>query len=176
MSAPVPDGYRIRPATEADLPSLDAIRTSLASGPAGSTEPHEGAGTMLPLAVLDLCRAAGTLWSATDARGDPVGFLAASDLDGSLCVLDLHVMRGHRRRGLGSALLRVAIDHARWAFYPALSLITDRSLPWGGPFCARFGFVALRSDALSPGLGAKLAAEIARGHDPARRCAMAKRL
>ena len=70
--------------------------------------------------------------------------------------------------------MAAAIDHARWAFHPAVVLTTYRDVPWNKPFYARHGFVELRRDALPAGLAAKLQAEAARGHDPARRCAMAK--
>lgn len=168
--------YRIRDAGEADLTHLAAVERSAAGLFVEMDNGFRGEDTTLPLAVLDLCRAAGTLWIAADREDAPVGFLAATEIDSSLFVLEMSVACEHQRRGLGRALLEKAIDHARWAHLPAVSLTTDREIPWNRPFHASLGFVTLDSDRASPGLRARREAEIAAGHDPARRCIMAKLL
>lgn len=165
MTPRLPAGFRIQPAGKADLPALAALE---------SAPGREGGG--LPLAALDLCRAAGTLWAGLDQEGRPVAHLAAGEADGSLLILGLGVHPAQRRRGLGGALLAAALDHARWAFYPAASVVAERPPAEEGRFLAAHGFLLLRSDALSPALGHHLAARIAAGGDPERLCAMAKRL
>jgi len=127
----------------------------------------------MDVGVLAVLAAAGALWIAEQGT-EPAGFIALTELDGAPFVLELSVARPHQGLGLGGALLAAAVDHARWTFQPAIALTTYRDVPWNKPFYARRGFVELRTDALGPGLAAKLAAEAARGHDPARRCAMAK--
>ena len=169
-------GYRIRDAGEADLTHLAAVERSAAGLFVEMDNGYRGEDETLPLAVLDLCRAAGTLWIAAAPDDAPVGFLAATEIDSSLFVLEMSVAREHQRKGLGRALLEKAIDHARWAHLPAVSLTTDREIPWNRPFYASLGFVTLDSDRASPGLLARREAEIAEGHDPARRCIMAKLL
>jgi GNAT superfamily N-acetyltransferase len=169
-------GYRIRDAFATDLMHLSAVERSAAGLFSGADDGYRREDASLPLAVLDLCRAAGTLWIAADIEDTPVGFLAASEIDMSLFVLEMSVARDHQRRGLGRALLERAIDHARWTYLPAVSLTTDREIPWNRPFYARLGFVTLDSSRASPGLRARLDAEIAFGHDPGRRCIMAKLL
>jgi len=169
-------GYRIRDCLEADLIHLGAVERSAATLFEGHGSRYRRIDSTLPLAVLDLCRAAGSLWIAADADDAPAGFLAASEIDGFLVVLAMNVGRKHQRRGLGRALLEKAVDHARWAYLPAVVLTTDREIPWNGPFLARHGFVALDSGRASPGLRAVLASEIVAGHDAARRCIMAKLL
>jgi GNAT superfamily N-acetyltransferase len=169
-------GYRIRDCVEADLVHLGAVQRSAATLFQGVDNGYRGEGGTVSLAVLDLCRAAGSLWIASDSGDNPVGFLAASEIDGSLVILEMSVAREHQRLGLGRALLGKAIDHARWAYLPAVALTTDREIPWNGPFYARHGFVLLDSRRASPGLRALLASEIAAGHDAARRCIMAKLL
>ena len=166
---------RIRPARADDLPRLAAIEHSAAVPGEAGLAPG-GRRDATPLAVLDLVHAAGTLWVAADATDQPVGLLAAGEVDGALHVVALAVARDHQRRGLGSALLDGAIDHARWAYHPAVSLTATRDLPWSGRLLAKRGFLALRTPDLSPGLAAALRADLARGHDPTRRIAMAKRL
>lgn len=172
----VPTGYRLRDAREDDLPCLTAIERSAATVLVGVDTGYTGEDATLPLAISDLCRAAGTLWVAVEAGDAPIGFLAATEIDSSLFILELSVAREHQCRGLGRALLEKAISHARWAYLPAVSLITDREIPWNRPFYARSGFVTLDSARVSPGLRAKLEAEIASGHDADRRCVMAKLL
>lgn len=155
---PLAAGYGARPAAEADLAALAAIP--------GRT----------PLAALDLCRAAGTLWTGLAGGGRPVAYLAAGEADSSLLVLAVEVLPEHRGRGLGTALLGLALERARWAFYPAASTVTEREAPGQGPFFAAHGFLRLRPEALSPDLRARLDAALAGGGDPGRLCAMAKRL
>ncbi len=172
----LPDGYRVRPSRAAELdrlPEVERQADAVYFAALGIEDPKL---PPLDLAVFDLCHAAGTLWVAADRGDEPVGFAAATDLDGALFVIEMDVVPAHQGRGLGRALIEAAIDHARWAFYPAVALTTDRYIPFNAPFYARLGFVELRREDLSPGLRAVLAREAAVGFDPARRIAMAKRL
>lgn len=176
MTADVPAGYRLRDARTDDLQHLPAVEQSAATIYFGVETGYVGDGATLALDILDLCRAAGTLWVAVEAGDVPVGFLAATEIDSSLFILELSVARAHQCKGLGRALLEKAINHARWAYLPAVSLITDREIPWNRPFYNRCGFVTLDSTRVSAGIRTKLDAEIASGHDADRRCVMAKLL
>lgn len=174
--SPPPSPYRIRPARGAELPDLQRIEEQAGEVWGAALGRSAIPFGVSPLAALDLCRVEGTLWVAADADDRPVGFLAAGDLDGVLYIHELNVAPKHQQRGLGTALLLAAIDHARFLFHPAVALTTDGHISFNAPFYARHGFVTLRPEDLSPGLKAKLASEAERGHDPARRVAMAKRL
>ena len=156
------------------MPLLPAVEDSAARIFEGVDSGYRGEMTATPPEALDLCRQAGTLWIAADRDDAPLGFLAAGDLDGYLYVHEISVAAAHQRRGLGLALMAAAIDFGRWAFIPAVILTTDRHLPWNKPFYSRLGFVELQREGLPPGLAQVLAKEEAAGHDPARRCAMAK--
>ncbi len=167
--------YRVRPASPADLPALPALDASAdrildeAPVPLPSDAPSPGA--------LAEAHAAGLLWVATAPGGDePVGYAAAGSVEEGLFLGRLAVARAHQRRGVGATLLAAVVDRARWAYEPAVLLITDRDLPWNGPFYARYGFMALSPDRLPPGLATALALDRARHADPGRRIAMAKRL
>ncbi len=168
------DAPRIRQARPHDLPALPGIKTAAARAfgdlRSGVTPRRVSVEAMAILAEE------GTLWIAADAEDAPVGFAAATMLDGTLFIADIHVSPAHQRQGAGRALLRAVVDYGRWAFHPAVTLLTDRLVPWNAPFYASEGFVMLDGARLPPDLAAKLAGDIARGHDPARRCAMAKRL
>jgi ribosomal protein S18 acetylase RimI-like enzyme len=91
-----------------------------------------------------------------DLRGAPVGQAAATELDGALHLLALRVAPEHRGRGLGGRLLDAVIDHGRWAFHPAVTAVARRDGP-AAALLARRGFMALRADALPPGLAARIA-------------------
>lgn len=133
------------------------------------------AGTV-PAGLLEQARRAGLLWVAADGHDRPRGFLAARPLDGALFVVELSVAADRQRQGLGSALLQAALEHAARVGYRQVILTTFRDVPWNAPFYARRGFVELDEAALGPGLAAQLVAEVAFGHDPRRRCAMARTL
>ncbi|MDF1585614.1 GNAT family N-acetyltransferase [Marinimicrococcus flavescens] len=165
---------RIRPARAGDLERLPDVERSAAErfGEVGLGWVAE-AGT-LPAYVLRTALGRGTLWVAPDRGDSPAGFLAACELDGALFVIELSVAREHQGRGLGSALLDQAVAHAARAGMAAVTLTTFRDVPWNAPFYARRGFVELDPAALGPGLRARLAAEVAAGHEPGRRCAMAR--
>lgn len=52
----------------------------------------------------------------------------------------LAVLPSHHRRGIGTALVRSAMEEARWAGFDRMSLCTYRDVPWNGPFYAGLGF------------------------------------
>ena len=70
-------------------------------------------------------------------------------------------------------MLQAVVDHASAArIYRAVTLTTDRELPWNGPFYRRSGFVEVPAEQQGPQLRAQLRHEADAGFDPARRCAM----
>jgi GNAT superfamily N-acetyltransferase len=170
------DGYAIRLGREADLASLAGVERS------ASVTYFEALGSpsdlpeVLPPDVIEASHAAGLLWVAADRQDAPVGFLAAQAIDGSLFVKEISVAREHQRVGLGRQLLQVAEDHAREASYGALALITDRFIPFNGPFYEKLGFREVSVERASPGFTTLFAQEIAGGFDPRRRILMMKPL
>ncbi len=130
---------------------------------------------MDPAVLAGLCRE-GTLWVAADERDEPVGFLAAHELDGHFYVAELSVSGSHQRQGIGARLVEASIEHGRRAGFDAITLMTYRDLSWNGPFYARFGFVEIDAGETGPGHREKLREDAEFGHDPARRCIMVRRL
>ena len=177
MSPPPPvtaSDIRIRLATEADIPALQAVERDAA-------EVFHEADYWAP--VLETVRtpldhaqgiAGGHSWVAVDDAGAPIGFALGSIVDGHLHLFEMSVARAHQGQGLGARLLGVVIDHARWRFDPCVTLTTDRFVPWNTPFYARHGFIALDSARLSHELAAVFQAEIASGFGPERWIVMAK--
>ncbi|MEJ2858333.1 MULTISPECIES: GNAT family N-acetyltransferase [unclassified Saccharothrix] len=151
----------LRPARPDELPLLQAIE--IASG-----EPFRAIGMPeiadddpMPLEALRHAH----VWVAADP--EPVAWVAAVEVDGRAHVEQISVHPDAARRGIGAALL----DHVEtWATgrgLAGLTLTTFREVPWNAPYYERLGFREVT--ALSPGLAEVVAAEAARGLDPATR-------
>lgn len=75
----------------------------------------------------------------------------------------LSVLPTYHRRGIGTTLVRAAMEEARWGGYDRMSLSTYRDVPWNGPFYAALGFVEV--ERLEPFQADIRAQEIAMGLD-----------
>ncbi|MBB3017491.1 GNAT superfamily N-acetyltransferase [Microvirga lupini] len=170
------DRYLIRPARPCDLPALADVERSAAVTYFAALGSSRGIADTTPPAMLEKCHAAGLLWVAADPQDAPVGFLAAQAIDGALFVKEMSVAREHQRAGLGRQLMRAAEDHAQETGYAAVTLTTDRLIPFNGPFYATLGFAEVPVAEASPGLRRIIAEEIAGGFDPERRIVMIKPL
>ncbi|MGO4571145.1 GNAT family N-acetyltransferase [Microvirga sp. 2TAF3] len=166
----------IRIARTEDLDKLAPIERSAASmfRDVGLVWLAEG-DTMDPAVLAALCRD-GTLWAAVDGEDEPVGFLAAHALDDAFYIAEISVARSHQWQGIGVRLIAAATDHARAAGFGTMTLTTYRDLPWNGPFYAKLGFMEVDPAEAEPGHVGKLRAEAEAGHDPSRRCIMARNL
>ncbi|GAA2163411.1 GNAT family N-acetyltransferase [Pedococcus bigeumensis] len=71
----------------------------------------------------------------------PVGYAHVLDLDGHFHLEQLDVMAGHRRRGIGGALVRAVCREAASRGAREVTLTTFADVPWNAPFYARLGFV-----------------------------------
>ncbi|HEX2552487.1 MAG TPA: GNAT family N-acetyltransferase [Microvirga sp.] len=165
---------RIRPAVEGDVPALQHLERDAAElfREWGIWSPaHAGVRSARDHAAG---RTGGHSWVALDEAGIPCGFALCCLADGHLHLLELAVARSRQGGGIGTALLAVAIDHARWRFDPCITLTTDRLLPWNAPFYARHGFVALEGARLTGDLATLLDDDFATGFEPDRWIAMAK--
>ncbi|WP_414470882.1 GNAT family N-acetyltransferase [Microvirga sp. M2] len=171
----------IRRARESDLPKLGPVERSAASVFRNVGLDWLADGETMDLAALaDLCRNA-TLWIAAERtartqRDEPVGFLAAHEMDGCFYIAEVSVAPSHQRQGLGARLIGAAVAHAKRSGFSTVTLTTYRDLGWNGPFYARLGFAEIEPGETGAGHAAKLRAEAEAGHDPARRCLMALRL
>ena len=116
--------------------------------------------------------ALGLVWVAVDEDDHPVG-MVGGEVDGtSLYIHELDVSAPHQGRGLGRALLAVAVEAARERGLTDLTLTTFRDVAWNAPFYERHGFRILEPADIPPRLVGMLQAEIARGLPGERRCAM----
>lgn len=163
----------VRLAHSEDVSELAAVERSAASVFRNVGLDWLADGGTMDLALLTALCHDGTLWVAADEVDEPVGFLAAHDLDGQLHIAEISIARFHQRQGLGARLIAAAVDHARAARFGAVTLTTYRDLPWNGPYYARLGFSEVDPREAGPGHLKKLQAEAEAGHDPSRRCIMA---
>jgi len=115
---------------------------------------------------------AGTTWVAVDDDDRPVGFAACGVKPDGLVVYQLSVMRAAQKRGLGTALMRTAIDWARSHGHSRVMLTTFIDVIFNAPFYEGLGFVTLEQAHLPPSLAHMLAHEAEQGHDPTKRVAM----
>jgi GNAT superfamily N-acetyltransferase len=169
--------YTIRPGAERDLTALPPIE--LAAAQLFAAYGWEGEQVLEDVFSVDDHRAylyAGRLWVAVDEQDQPVGFAVASEVDGHAHLDEIDVHPDHGRRGIGRALVEHVCAWAQGAGYPAISLTTERDIPWNAPFYATLGFVILAPDDLTAGLRAILAKEATWAPDPATRVAMLRAL
>jgi GNAT superfamily N-acetyltransferase len=112
-----------------------------------------------PQEVLEEAHAAGRLWVVVSETDAPVGFAAASVIDGTAHLDELDVHPSYGRRGLGTALVETVCRWARLSGFPAITLSTLRDIPWNAPFYERLGFRILTSEELTSGLEALIEME-----------------
>jgi predicted N-acetyltransferase YhbS len=167
---------QIRAARPEDIPKLAPIERSAASLFRETNLARLAEAETLPAASLaDFCRN-GSLWVAVTDDDEPVGFLAAHELDEAFFIAEVSVTISHQRRGIGTHLIGIATEHAHAAGFKVVTLTTYRDLAWNGPFYVRLGFSEINAEDAGPGHSRKICEEAKAGHDPSRRCVMAKRL
>ena len=114
--------------------------------------------------------------TSTEGSDRPVGFAVASDEGPFFYLHELSVDPAHMRRGIGTALLRAVVDHARWAFHTTLALDTFRTVPFNAPFYAKRGFFEVERDAVPEPLATLAERNRPLGVHPAARVTMVRRL
>jgi 4-diphosphocytidyl-2-C-methyl-D-erythritol kinase len=161
-------GYSICSARAEHIPALPAIELVAAQRLRGQSVLAE---TTDEQPFADVARD-GRLWVAS--RGNtPVGFASVKMLADDLPHLqEVDVDPSHRRRGLGTALVRVVCDWATVSGYVMLTLTTFRAVPWNLAFYARLGFVEIPCETLRPELAGVVSEEKRRGLDPHTRAVM----
>lgn len=155
---------RIRPATLADLPALQAIER-------GAGEPFHALGMAAiaddeppALELLADYQQAGRALVAADDDG-PAAYLIWDVVDGAAHIEQVSVHPRAARRGTGRALIDHVATTAESAGLTALTLTTFTHVPWNAPYYARLGFRPLPEAELTPGLRKIRAAEAEHGLD-----------
>jgi GNAT superfamily N-acetyltransferase len=99
----------------------------------------------------------GTTLVALDDYGQAVGFVALGRIDALAYVEQISVRVRHARRGIGTALLRLAWDMLIWRGETELWLTTYAHLSWNRPFYERNGFAPVPESECGPGILRELA-------------------
>lgn len=171
MSKPdLPDGVTIRSANARDAEIMPIVEQSagvlfatlpdlawLADGENRSGETYR--------ALID----GGWCWIA-ESGGEACAFLAAEPIGDSLHIWEIGVARDFQRQGIGTALMRTAIDRATDRGLRWVTLTTFADVAWNAPAYERMGF--RRLVAITPELQAIFDRETANGLPTDRRCAM----
>jgi len=113
----------------------------------------------------------GRLWVAL-CEDKPVGFAAASVIDGAGYLDELDVMPEFCRQGIGTKLVSMVIDWARAQQFSCLTLVTFRHLAWNAPFYEQLEFRTMEATEHGPELADLIREEHRVGLDGAKRVAM----
>ncbi|WP_155947731.1 GNAT family N-acetyltransferase [Rhizobium sp. 2MFCol3.1] len=149
--------------TEIELDAFATLAEALGISDAAQALPHD---------VLRKALEAGLLIVAADSDDRPVGFLAAEEIHDTLYVIELDVSRDWQRKGVGRRLMSHAVEMAKTRRLSALTLTTDRHVPFNAPFYQSIGFQTVGGQDMPPFLWAKIDDEVSNGMDPERRVAM----
>jgi GNAT superfamily N-acetyltransferase len=140
--------YTIRLARPEDVPSLAEIEDAAAEIFRDTPVAGDYLDAAQPIEKYFDAQRAAMLWVAVAPGGGIAGFALARLIDDEPHLEELDVHPEHGRRGIGAALVRVAIEWARGRGARGLTLSTFRDIPWNGPFYATFGFRALDTASL----------------------------
>jgi GNAT superfamily N-acetyltransferase len=160
----------IRLATAADVSALGPIEAAAQQRFRGTDLAAMADSDTLDPSVPQTALENRLLW--VSGAGAPTGFLAARIIDDSLFITEVSVHPSCQGQRLGAALIDQAAQEAHERGLSALTLITDRLIPWNAPYYARLGFAELAPADLSPGLAQALADDHNAVITPARRCVM----
>ncbi|PST63782.1 N-acetyltransferase [Rhizobium sp. SEMIA4064] len=166
------DAYTIRLARSTDLDFLAEIEID-AFATLGRALGREDEGRTVPRQTLEMSLDARLLFVAVDHLDHPFAFVASSELDGAIYVLEIDVMRRWQQKGVGRRLMQTVIETARQRGASGVTLTTDRFVPFNAPFYVSLGLRVLDEGEMPAGLLETLKFEIDHGADPDRRVAMA---
>jgi len=164
--------FAIRAAVAADAAFLPAIEQS--AGELFATLPDLAWLATGENRSVDFYRASidsGWCWIA-EQDGRLCAFLAGDQTGDCLHVHELGVARPAQRRGIGTALMRTAIDAANIEGLRGVTLTTFADVAWNAPAYERIGFRRLAANEIGPDLRAIFEREAKAGLPMDRRCAM----
>ncbi|KAM3072349.1 hypothetical protein ACMFMG_009158 [Clarireedia jacksonii] len=161
--------HNIREARHEDVPSLADVERSAAEL-FSSFNVDVGDSVVDPL-LLSAMVDQHHLWVAVDSQDMPVGFVGGVTLDGQFHITEVSVAKSHQRRGIGTALMERMTADVKREGYSAISLTTNKVVPWNYPWYQRIGYFELELSDIGPEL-ATLIKEESLHHDQDSRCAM----
>jgi GNAT superfamily N-acetyltransferase len=176
LRTPLPPGYSLRPRREADDDALLGIENRAAqlfrAHGYGAVSDHP----FPDVASIRSLFSIGETVLATDRDHRPAAFIVTARLGRYLHIHELSVDPDHGRKGLGSALVRVAIAAAEGQLLSGVSLTTFRDVPFNAPFYEKLGFLAVDPADADPSLAARLEIERPEGVPSSSRVLMVRTL
>jgi len=153
----------IRLARSDDLPLLGPLEDRAAQRFRESPHPH-----CVDMAHFDLSRltelsGGGSVWVASGASGEPIGFVIAEERGDDAYVHEIDVEQAYGGRGVGRALLRRVAEWAQARELRTVLLSTFNDVPWNAPFYQRLGFAIVPLAAYTPDMRAQRQSDIAAG-------------
>lgn len=169
-------GLRLRLAVEADIPWLQAIERDADTrfGEGGEVIPEEHARRAIARGQITVAEV------ELEGEGEVVGWVYLGVLAGDPgepeepCIGQISVRVSYGRQGIGTALLKGAIEAARESGARSVVLNTYRDHPWNAPWYARHGFIEVPEASWSRAMRQVTAAQVAAGLDWSRRLHMRK--
>ena len=165
----------IRLAEPNDIPRITEIEISASQKFLTLENAPLCANCTVPTEQLETACSQNLLWVIED-EAEPAGFLCAFEIDCCLHIEELSVSMDHQGKGLGKELLNHVMNFARVRRYSAITLTTDKDIPWNGPFYQRMGFRILAEQEKLPKVYAVLEEDHSKYHDPETRVAMIYKL
>lgn len=156
-------GYAIMLAQSHHLPLLNAIELAAAKIFPDDYLPEHILSDKLPMDVLLAAQAQGLLWVAVDAGGSPVGYVLVQAVDGLALLAQVDVHPDHGRQGLGTALIRQAMQAMPERGFAECYLTTFSDIAWNAPFYTKLGFGVVDEADMPQAIAAILREERERG-------------
>lgn len=153
-------GFRIRPLGESDYALIPDLETE--ADRLYATVPELAGYLFEANASPDILKSAYPPGSGliAEIEGDVVAFAVFRPIDDALYLGQISVHPACQQRGIGKALLKGVLDHARRAGFPAVSLLTFAAVPFNGPWYRRAGFVPFPVSAQGEGFKKLATSEI----------------
>lgn len=168
-------GFSLRPARHDEVDVLLAIERAADARFAEVGHPELASGPERPSDAVRRAIDSGRITVAV-VEGAPVGFVIRATHDGRACIAQLSVLASHGRRGVGGALLELAVAAFRAEGHATVVLFTQSDVPWNGPWYERHGFSVVPEAAWTPAMRAEIASQVAEGLDRATRVPMLRSL
>ncbi|HNR76974.1 MAG TPA: GNAT family N-acetyltransferase, partial [Parvularculaceae bacterium] len=172
----VTEGFRLRPATTADIEPMRALERRAAQKFREVGYDFCADGPVREAAEHQRVMTEGQTLIAESPAGAAAGFAMFEPLDGAVHLVEIDVDPDFQNRGVARALIAAGEDWARDGGFDEMTLTTYRDVPWNAPFYRRLGFVAFDPEPARKGLLKTIEQEAAWGFAFAPRTPMRKRL
>ncbi|KAF7947948.1 hypothetical protein EAE96_009018 [Botrytis aclada] len=168
-----PRHHTIREARHGDIPLLADVERSAAKPFTCFNVPVDD--SVLDSSLLTSMLKDHHLWVAVDGEDNPVGFLGGFKVDDNFHVAEVSVNKDNQRQGIGNSLMYRIMKDVKEEGFQAITLTTNKLLPFNRPWYQNLGYVQLEAKDISNEL-TLLIEEESNYLDNNIRCAMRKKI